>query len=365
MLQNQHTDYGKAALAGSMSETYLKHFHLVQEQGNVARAMHLLERVWGRASASRLYEPRDSTSDSPARATLEANIAAVQVSLLATDDQKARLALQDQLLQNERNLAFEDNELSRTQWSWLTPASLASVQKVLKKDELLLEYVLDDPHAFCIAVTANDARIIQLPAGSRKIQDLTGSYLRELKSRSSSQQLAGDLYAILLKDATQTFHQARLIIAPDGILNFLPFEALRGADGRFIVSSKVVSYTPSATALWALHTAKTETGSRPLLAIGDVEYADRRISRESRPSKGWVPAVFRDLAELSGSHLQNLPESRQEVLSIARIAGADTKFCWDEMPRRQRSKPSRSRSIALFTWQCMRLPTLNIPIVPR
>ncbi|HEY6351213.1 MAG TPA: CHAT domain-containing protein, partial [Candidatus Angelobacter sp.] len=324
MLLNQHTDYGKAALAGSMSETYLKHFHLVQEQGNVARALHLLERVRGRASASRLYEPRDSTSDSPARAALEANIAAVQVSLLATEDQKARLALQDQLLQNERTLAFEDNELPRTQWSWLAPASLVSVQKVLRKDELLLEYVLDDPHAFCIAVTANDARIIQLPAGSRQIQDLTASYLRELKARSSSQRLASDLYTVLLKDATQAFHQARLIVVPDGILNFLPFEALTGADGKFIVSSTVVSYVPSATALWVLRTAKTGPASRPLLAIGDVDYADRRVSREPRPSPSWAPAVLRDLAELSSSHLQNLPESRQEVLSIARIAGSDS-----------------------------------------
>jgi CHAT domain-containing protein len=31
------------------------------------------------------------------------------------------------------------------------------------------------------------------------------------------------------------------------------------------------------------------------------------------------------LADLPSSHLQNLPESRQEVLSIARIAGADSK----------------------------------------
>ena len=138
--------------------------------------------------------------------------------------------------------------------------------------------------------------------------------------------MAAELYTILLKDATQAFHQPRLIVAPDGILNFLPFEALRNADGKFIVSTTVVSYTPSATALWVLRTTKTKPAIRPILAIGDVEYTDRRVSRKPRADPSWVPGVFSDLGELSSAHLRNLPESREEVLSIARIVGADSRI---------------------------------------
>jgi CHAT domain-containing protein len=63
-----------------------------------------------------------------------------------------------------------------------------------------------------------------------------------------------------------------------------------------------------------------------MLAIGDVEYANRWVSRKSRAAPSWVPGVFSDLAELSGAHLQNLPESREVVLSISRIVGGDSKL---------------------------------------
>lgn len=323
-LAHQHTDYGKAALSGSMSQTYLEHFHLLQP-GNVGRAFRLIERIRGRTTASRIYEPNENPANSPALAALQADIANVQLALLAATDPKVRLSLQDKLVQDERHLAFEDNEVSRTRWSLLGPASLRSVQRVLRKDELLLEYVLDDPNAFCITITAATSRILVLPSSGKHIQDLAESYLRELKAREANGNVANELYSILLSEPLQGFHKSRVIIVPDGVLHFLPFEALRDRDGTFVVASRVVSYTPSATALWVLRTAKTEPATRPLLAIGDVEYADRRISQESHPSQRWVPGVFRDLAELSSSHLQNLPESRQEVLSIAQIAGAGSK----------------------------------------
>lgn len=319
-LAHQHTDIGKAALAGAMSETYLQHFHILQQQGNTSGAFELLERVRGTLTRS-IEASADNPGKSPARTRLEANIAELQVALLKTDDEKARSELQDELLQNERTLAFEDNELLQGPPSLTASVSLVSVQKALRKDELLLEYVLDDPNAFCVAVTAESARMIQLPAGTKKIQDLAGSYLRDLKAKRSNQALATEIYNILLNGVVERFHRPRLIIIPDGALNLLPFEALQAQDGQFLVSSAVVSYTPSATALWNLRAHRTPSGSRPLLAIGDVDYADRRIPQSSTRA-AWIPVtVLRDLAEFSSAHLQNLPESREEVLSIARIAG--------------------------------------------
>ncbi|HEY6252329.1 MAG TPA: CHAT domain-containing protein [Candidatus Angelobacter sp.] len=146
--------------------------------------------------------------------------------------------------------------------------------------------------------------------------------MQDLKAKRFNPALATEIYNILLNGVVERFHRPRLIIIPDGALNFLPFEALQAQDGQFLVSSAVVSYTPSATALWNLRAHRTASGSRPLLAIGDVDYADRRIPQSSSTRAAWIPVtVLRDLAEFSSAHLQNLPESREEVLSIARIAG--------------------------------------------
>jgi tetratricopeptide (TPR) repeat protein len=81
LLAHQHTDIGKTALAGAMSETYLQHFHILQQQGNTSGAFELLERV--RGSLTRLIEGSlDNPGNSPARARLEANIAELQLALL-------------------------------------------------------------------------------------------------------------------------------------------------------------------------------------------------------------------------------------------------------------------------------------------
>jgi hypothetical protein len=52
------------------------------------------------------------------------------------------------------------------------PASLSEVQEVLKPEELLLEYVLDDPTSFCVVISQKGAYVRMLPAGRKEIENL-------------------------------------------------------------------------------------------------------------------------------------------------------------------------------------------------
>src|SRR6266478_6225640 len=52
MLVNLHEAYWSSALAGAMSDTYLRHFELEARQGNLDRALSVLERVRGRTAAA-------------------------------------------------------------------------------------------------------------------------------------------------------------------------------------------------------------------------------------------------------------------------------------------------------------------------
>jgi CHAT domain-containing protein len=323
ILVNQHSFEESTARAGSMSSTYLEHFRLVQKSGDVARVLQVLERVRGRIVASHLFARTKFESKSPQLAPLEANIAATQLALLRTEDGKQRAVLLERLLEDERNLAFELNEAGLQRHEILAkPVSLEMIQAALRKDELLAEYVLDEPRSFCIVITRESARVLILPAGSKQIQNLAESFLTEVKSRSSGEHAALKLYSLLLAPALQLFHKSRLIVSPDGILYSLPFEALRNPGGE-VMRSMVVSYTPSATVLCHLRTAATTKRNQSLLAVGAVDYKFARVLAQEPQRGTMAAAIVRGLADLSGAHLEDLPGSRDEVLSIAHIVGGD------------------------------------------
>jgi CHAT domain-containing protein len=323
ILINQHSFEESTARAGSMSSTYLEHFRLALEMGDVGRAFQVLERVRGRTVASHLYTHQKTANESPRLVSLEAKIAATQLALLRTDDAKERSGLLEQLLAEERNRAFELNEAGLQRRDVLAkPAPLKTIQAMLRDDEVLAEYVLDEPKAFCVVITKKSTQLVTLSAGTNRIQTLTASYLSELKSRKSGEQAAGELYTMLLEPVLRSFHQARLIVSPDGILYSLPFEALRDRDG-FVVRSKIVSYAPSASVMWRLRTAHLAESGRPLLAIGAVDYKMVRALPKSVEYGSVATVIVRGLAELSGSRLEDLPASRDEVLAIAQIAGPD------------------------------------------
>ncbi|MCU1304911.1 MAG: hypothetical protein JWQ87_5195, partial [Candidatus Sulfotelmatobacter sp.] len=93
ILINQHSFEESTARAGSMSSTYLEHFRLALQMGDVGRAFQVLERVRGRTVSSHLYARDKVDDESPRLTALEAKIAATQLALLRTDDAEQRSGL--------------------------------------------------------------------------------------------------------------------------------------------------------------------------------------------------------------------------------------------------------------------------------
>ena len=330
ILIKQHSFEESTARVGSMSSTYLEHFRLAVMMGRKERAFKVLERVRGRTVASKLFVREQAGARSPKIEQLNGEIAATQLALVHTDDKKRRSDLMEQLLADERKLAFELNEAGLQRKDTLPlPATLREVQRGLRDDEVLAEYVLDEPRAFCIALSRTAVQIVALPAGKNRIEALTKSYLSELKAKAIGKQSAMDLYGLLVEPLLSRFPQSHLIISPDGILNSLPFEALRN-NGGYLVQAKVISYTPSGTVLWRLRSTEPVKSAQPLLAVGAVDYHLMRALPKAYSANAITATVLRGLSELSGSKLEDLPGSREEVLTIARIAGSDSKLLLGE-----------------------------------
>jgi len=108
-----------------------------------------------------------------------------------------------------------------------------------------------------------------------------------------------------------------LIISPDGVLAFLPFETLRDATSALLLRSKTVSYVPSASKFQMLRTPGSNVPApRPFLGVGDVNYTSVRLPPPSGSSSVKV-SILRGLEGLFRSQLEPLPQSRDEVISIS------------------------------------------------
>lgn len=311
-----HSPLEIGAMTGSLSDTYLAHFLMAVGQHDTHHAFTILERVRGRWAAGLLYAQDPQV---PKQTALDSEIDGVQRVLMGTEDAQQRRYLLQKLFQLEQEFAIAANDsTSDKRQSPQEKVTVASVQQVLREDELILEYVIAADRSFCIAISKEDAELIVLPAGGGRLKSLVDSFLAEVKAKGSTDVPGTELYKILLAPVVRKFSQQHLIISPDGPLALLPFEALRDQNSDFVVRSRIVSYTTSSSQLLFVRTrAAGNLPRRPLLAIGDVDYRsgyDWRV--HLKPSV--TASVFRSLADLNSNKLGPLSSSRDEVLSIAR-----------------------------------------------
>ncbi|MCU1305001.1 MAG: hypothetical protein JWQ87_5285 [Candidatus Sulfotelmatobacter sp.] len=314
-----HSRVAIRAMAQSLSDVYFKHFELVEKHHDIGKALGIVERLRNRTAAVD-FSNGDTHAVRAGAASLETDIAQLQRALLKTEDEQQRSALLDKILQLERNLAYEENESAYGQdEKEIRAASLTNLRAALRADEQLVEYVLLGSRSYCIVVTRESASIIMLPEGRESIKDLIDSYTKELKSKRQGTDLASRLYSVLLAPVLRP-QKRRLIVSPQGELKNLPFESLIGPSGQYLVQREVVTYIPSATTLWLQRTRTSPAAPKySLLAVGDVDYrADRQ--------HGLLSAIRRGIESLSQSKIVDLPETRDEVLTVAQAVGGDAKL---------------------------------------
>ncbi len=118
----------------------------------------------------------------------------------------------------------------------------------LPPDVAVLEYSLLDNHLLSWVVTRSGVKMLTLNVRRqdivRRIHDLERGLARDAAPQASH-----ELYDLLVRPAAPLLGGAsRLIIVPDKEIFLVPFEALVDRQtGRFLVESKVISYSPSAS----------------------------------------------------------------------------------------------------------------------
>jgi CHAT domain-containing protein len=155
--------------------------------------------------------------------------------------------------------------------------------KLLNEDTVLLEYYIGENISLAFLATATNLYVARVP-GKIILSNLVEKYLNFLTLKDSKEfkGMRGGkrLYQLLLSPFENIIKQGvkRIIIVPDGNLNYLPFESLiwKTQDGtknnsknhRFFVEDLKISYAPSASSL--IHLMEREVcqqRSMDLLAV--------------------------------------------------------------------------------------------------
>jgi len=269
MIGNAESTLGKTALIKAASDLYAKHFALVAEHvTDTEKAFTIIEQVRGRVMTDLLMA---GVNTSPESLEAEKKIAHLRLRLMAARSDRDIRELRDEIFLAEqfRSIAPEISILKSNVHRAIT---LKELQTSLSPSEAVLEYVVDDPASYSVVITRENARIVKLP-GKQIISPLVSAYLSEVKAKHSAHDESRRLYDVLLDSIPEAHSKEQLVIVRDGPLHLVPFDALLDRQSHYLVESRTVVCSPSATSFFLLRTAvQPKRSTRTVLAVGAVPY---------------------------------------------------------------------------------------------
>jgi CHAT domain-containing protein/tetratricopeptide (TPR) repeat protein len=127
------------------------------------------------------------------------------------------------------------------------------------------------------------------------------------------------LYGLILQPLEASLSDARLwLVIPDRALEYVPFAALRTADGRFVAAQRDIALVPAA---WMLDAKARIASGRPhgLLLVADPVYQpdDPRLTALGAVSADHQPRATRAALDPEHRDLQRLTYTSREAAGIA------------------------------------------------
>lgn len=197
--------------------------------------------------------------------------------------------------------------------------SADAARTLVDDDTAILEYFFGKQSSFLFVVTHQAVKCFRLPK-SEEIGRLTDEFRTALRQPgrrefSTYARAAEQLYRALIAPAGKLVDSKRkLIVAPDGELHQLPFEALLTnvlqdtRDPDYLIKRWAVSYTPSVSVLGSLEARRSDVAGirdQKILVFADPAYGETG-QLEMKP----IQASMR---------VAKLPQSNLEAMGIAKL----------------------------------------------
>ena len=290
-------------LLADLSKVYSGYFEFLCDQGKTADAFRVIERARGRVEAQSLAHHEVLIPHEPNPA--EQQLSKLNIDLLNTDDSTARGRILDSIYDTELQLDTDSTAEDKAP----EPVDLSQLQRELRPSELFVEYVLDSPHSYALALTRDTVHRYTLTSRVELEQEST-QYRSEILKQKTDFALAQQLFNGLLGGIPEFKEKQALIVVPDGKLHLLPFSALADK-GQYILTSHLVSVAPSGTVLHILEHRAGQIGKADLPYVGVAAWTT------NSPPKTLLASIHRAVYGPMRRELVALPESRYEVEAIA------------------------------------------------
>jgi CHAT domain-containing protein len=147
-------------------------------------------------------------------------------------------------------------------------------------------------------------------------------------------EIARALYDFLIKPMLPQIQGKKdLIIIPDGVLSFLPFETLIDEEGKYLIESYNITYAQSMGVMQLIKNRKYKENRKPLLAFGGAVYDEITydtdmienttqldfLKKNITLAMADTRAVDKAYASLGIAQMSNLPGTLAEAKALARI----------------------------------------------
>ncbi|MBI4467771.1 MAG: CHAT domain-containing protein [Acidobacteria bacterium] len=216
------------------------------------------------------------------------------------------------------------------------PYDLTRVQRdVLDEKTLLVEYLLGEEGSYLWAVTKDRCQMYKLPGRESikrdidRFRKLLASPTADKKAFERCYATSRNLYGMLLRPADELLDKfENLVIVPDGILHYLPFETLiKGKRGGratlpdYLLTTHTMSTISSATVLGVLasRSRTPRDGRRRLLAYADPQFRPKGNARRRASSHTRLADIVRGGFEERGVNFEPLRFAKEEVKGIAAL----------------------------------------------
>jgi len=334
---------------------YRENIDLLVEQERFMEAAGLADSQLSRAlltfAAEHRAEPRsDKGERAAAQHELSRSIFRSRSHLLASGLSRGRrLRLQKDIeiaefKIEEIRLQYEmEHIIDRLRWSKFPIAPEKLLAKMAEDQMSLVEFHLGEKRSF-VWLYARGKFYFEVLGSRDEIESAVKSYLRLLttppnhlyidtnlaKLRAQSKALFGSLFGGL---SSHIESGDRLIIVPDGLLHYLPFETLV-QNNRYLIEDHEIGYTPSASVLVQLQDSRghVETGDKmELLAVGDPIFGT-----EIKPSVTRNASRFRKVSvtrNASPMRKVDTTKARRRPVDVLRDARISRGFQLPPLPR--------------------------------
>lgn len=337
------TEAGAIAFREEAQAAYRELADLLVEMGRFEEAYDWAEGAKARTilnvTAARRRTPPSGDSNQEAILREQSqSIARLRIKLLSSNigpEQQAKLKkdIEDAEYELQERQVLAEIERSGERLIWSQLATAKQLQKQMAQDQMALaQFSLGENRSFLWLFARGEVYFEILPA-RKDIEQVVRSYLNALgtspnhlfiekeiaKVRAEGEALFATLFGSL---SGRLEPGQRLIVVPDGLLHYLPFEALINK-GRYLVEDHEVSYNPSASllGLWQDYVSRSDSADQmELFAVGDPEFDKQSPTLDgAKPNRNKA----RQISVARDFRLTSLPRTRDEIQYISDLFPID------------------------------------------